>query len=89
MTNAKNIEQAIEFAKWVATPEGSAMLGHGLLGQPGRQGRHRQAADAGSQPSSTTPPIRATRCQKLWWWPAQPAWFIKLRGEYADKWKAA
>jgi spermidine/putrescine transport system substrate-binding protein len=26
---------------------------------------------------------------KLWWWPAQPGWFIKLRGEYADKWKAA
>jgi spermidine/putrescine transport system substrate-binding protein len=27
--------------------------------------------------------------QKLWWWPTQEAWFIKLRGEYADKWKAA
>jgi len=27
--------------------------------------------------------------QKLWWWPVQEAWFIKLRGEYADKFKAA
>ena len=26
---------------------------------------------------------------KLWWWPPQDAWFIKLRSEYADKWKAA
>ncbi len=27
--------------------------------------------------------------QKMWWWPAQDAWFLKLRGEYADKFKAA
>jgi spermidine/putrescine transport system substrate-binding protein len=26
---------------------------------------------------------------KLYWWPSQAAWFLKLRGEYADKWKSA
>ena len=27
--------------------------------------------------------------QKLWWWPHQDAWFVKLRSEYADKFIAA
>ena len=33
--------------------------------------------------------LRDEALQKLWWWPAQEAWFIAKRGEYADKYKAS
>ena len=47
MKNAKNVDQAHEFIKCVATPEGAAVLGHGLLVQPGRQGRDRSDGPGG------------------------------------------
>ena len=27
--------------------------------------------------------------EKLWWWPAQPTWFVSKRNEYADRFKSA
>ena len=47
MKNAANVEQAHEFAKLCRTPEGSAPVGNRLLGQPGRQGRDREARSGG------------------------------------------
>ena len=87
MTNAKNVEQAHEFAKWVATPEGSAVWATAFSANPVAKG----AIDLASAEVKEfyNAAFRATPLQKLWWWPEQQAWFIKLRGEYADKFKAA
>lgn len=87
MSNAKNVEQAHEFAKWVATPEGSAMWATAFSANPvGKGGIDKMDPEVTKFYNAAYP---GDALQKLWWWPAQEAWFIKLRGEYADKWKAA
>lgn len=87
MANAKNVEQAHEFAKWVATPDGSAMWATAFSANPvGKGGIDKMDPEVTKFYNAAYP---GDALQKLWWWPAQEAWFIKLRGEYADKWKAA
>jgi spermidine/putrescine transport system substrate-binding protein len=87
MANAKNAEQAHELAKWVATPEGSAMWATAFSANPvGKGGIEKMDPEVTKFYNAAYP---GDALQKLWWWPAQEAWFIKLRGEYADKWKAA
>jgi spermidine/putrescine transport system substrate-binding protein len=87
MKNAKNVEQAHAFAKWVASPEGSAAWATAFAANPVAKG----AIDLFSQEVKDfyNTALPGDAVQKLWWWPEQQAWFIKLRGEYADKWKAA
>jgi spermidine/putrescine transport system substrate-binding protein len=87
MANAKNVDQAHELAKWVATPEGSAMWATAFSANPVAKG----AIDLFSQEVKDfyNAALPGDAVQKLWWWPEQQAWFIKLRGEYADKFKAA
>jgi len=87
MKNAVNVDQAHEFAKWVATPEGSGMWATAFGGNPIAKG----GAD------TLAPEVAAfyaaafddAALKNLWWWPAQEAWFIAKRGEYADKFKSA
>ena len=87
MANAKNAEQAHELAKWVATAEGSAMWATAFSANPvGKGGIEKMDPEVTKFYNAAYP---GDALQKLWWWPAQEAWFIKLRGEYADKWKAA
>jgi spermidine/putrescine transport system substrate-binding protein len=87
MSNAKNVEQAHELAKWVSTAEGSAAWATAFSANPvGKGGIDLTAPDVKAFYHSAYP---SDALQKLWWWPQQEAWFIKLRGEYADKWKAA
>jgi len=87
MSNAKNVEQAEEFAKWVSTAEGSAAWATAFSANPvGKGGIDLTAADVKAFYASAYP---GDALQKLWWWPVQEAWFVKLRGEYADKFKAA
>ena len=47
LKNAKNVEQAHEFAKWVVHARRLGRLGDGLPRQPGRQGRHRSRPSRG------------------------------------------
>ena len=70
MKNAKNVEQAHEFAKFVATPEGRGAARRGLLGQPGRQGRDRPRRSRRCS-ASTTAAFPGDALSKLWWWPEQ------------------
>jgi len=87
MANAKNPEQAHEFAKWVSTAEGSALWASAFSANPvGKGGIDLTNEDVKKFYASAYP---GDALQKLYWWPTQEAWFIKLRGEYADKWKAA
>jgi spermidine/putrescine transport system substrate-binding protein len=87
LKDAKNVEQAHEFAKWIGTAEGSAMWATAFGANPVGKGGIDKTSDAvkafyaGSFPGDSL--------SKLYWWPTQQAWFLKLRGEYADKWKAA
>ncbi len=87
MSNAKNVEQASEFVKWVSSAEGSAMWATAFSANPvGKGGIDLTAPEVKEFYTAAYP---ADALQKLWWWPAQAAWFLKLRGEYADKFKAA
>ena len=87
LKNAKNVDQAHEFAKWVATPKGSSMWANAFSANPVAKGAIDLAsAEVKAFYNSALP---GDAVKNLWWWPAQEAWFIKLRGEYADKFKAA
>lgn len=87
MSNAKNTEQATELAKWVSTAKGSAAWASAFSANAVGKGGPDLADPKVKDFYNAAYPGDAL--SKLWWWPAQPGWFIKLRGEYADKWKAA
>jgi spermidine/putrescine transport system substrate-binding protein len=87
LSNAKNVEQAHAFAKWVSTAEGSAGWASAFSANAvGKGGIDLADPDVKTFYANSYP---GDALQKLWWWPPQDAWFVKLRGEYADKWKAA
>jgi spermidine/putrescine transport system substrate-binding protein len=87
MANAKNVEQAHEFAKWLSTAQGAAAWAKAFSANPvGRGAIELADPDVTAFYNAAYP---GDALQKLWWWPAQAAWFLKLRGEYADKWRAA
>ena len=87
LTGAKNSEQAHAFAKWISTAEGAAAWASAFSANPvGKGGIEKMSPDVAKFYAAAYP---GDALAKLWWWPAQAAWFIKLRGEYADKWKAA
>jgi spermidine/putrescine transport system substrate-binding protein len=87
MKNAKNVEQAHEWANFLASAEGSALHAKTFSANPTAKGAIDLADPAVVAFYKASYPGDAL--EKLYWWPAQAAWFIKLRGEYADKWKAA
>ena len=87
LANAKNVPQAHAFAKWVATAEGSSMWAAAFSANPVAKGAIELASPEVQAFYNAALPGDAVR--NLWWWPEQQAWFIALRGEYADKFIAA
>jgi spermidine/putrescine transport system substrate-binding protein len=87
LKGAKNVDQAHEFAKWVGTAEGSALWATAFGANPVGKGGIDKTSDEVKKFYAASFPGDAL--SKLWWWPVQEAWFLKLRGEYSDKWKAA
>ena len=87
MTNAKNVEQAHAFAKWISTADGASAWASDFKANPVGKGAIEKMDPAVSAFYAAAYPGDALT--KLWWWPAQPAWWTKTRGEYADKWKSA
>ena len=87
LKGAKNVDQATEFVKWIATPDGSAMWATAFGANPVAKGGIEKTSDAVK--AFYTASFPGDALSKLWWWPVQEAWFLKLRGEYADKWKSA
>ncbi|NBB48541.1 extracellular solute-binding protein [Rhizobium sp. CRIBSB] len=87
LKNAKNVEQAHEFAKWVSTAEGSALWATAFSANPVGKGGIDLMDPAVSEFYKASFPGDAV--SKLYWWPSQAAWFLAKRGEYADKYKAA
>ena len=87
MKNAKNVDQAHEFAKWISTADGSAAWASAFKANPvGKEGIAKMDPAVTAFYNAAYP---GDALSKLWWWPAQAAWFIKLRSEYADKFQAA
>ncbi len=87
LKNAKNVEQAHEFAKWVSTAEGSALWATAFSANPVGKGGIDLMDPAVSEFYKESFPGDAV--SKMYWWPSQAAWFLSKRGEYADKYKAA
>ncbi len=87
LKNATNVEQAIEFAKFIATPEGSALHAAAFRANPVAKG----AIDL-ADPKVTAfykAAYPGDALSKLWWWPTQTSEYLTLRNEYADKFQAA
>lgn len=84
---ATNVEQAAAFANFVSGPDGSALNATAFSANPaGLGGIEKMDAEVTKFYKAAYP---GDAVSKLWWWPAQEAWFLRMRGEYADKWKAA
>ena len=87
MKNAKNVEQAIAWANFIASPAGSAANAKAFSANPVGKG----AIDL-ADPTVTAfykAAYPGDALSKLWWWPVQSSSFLKLRAEYADKFIAA
>lgn len=83
MKNAWNIDQAHALAAFFATPEGSAAQAKNFSANPTVKGAIELADDAVLQFYKAAYPGDAL--DRLWWWPAQPDWFLDLRNEYARR----
>lgn len=87
MKNAVNVDQAHELAKFVSTPEGSAMWATAFSSNPvGKGSGEFMSPDVAAYYAGT---FNDEALSKLWWSPDQSAEFIAKRAEYADKYKAA
>ncbi|MFP5479303.1 MAG: extracellular solute-binding protein [Alphaproteobacteria bacterium] len=87
MKNATNVDQAHELAKFISTPEGSAIWATAFSSNPVSQGGYEQLGPEVADYYGKF--LTAETSANLWWWPAQSAEFIAKRTEYADKYKAA
>jgi spermidine/putrescine transport system substrate-binding protein len=87
MKNATNTEQAHELAKFISTPEGSAIWATAFSSNPVSQGGYALLGPEVAEYYGGF--LTAETSANLWWWPPQSAEFIAKRTEYADKYKAA
>jgi spermidine/putrescine transport system substrate-binding protein len=87
MKNAKNLEQAVEWANFQATPEGGAAMAKAYAANPVGKGAVELLDPANVAFYNAAFPGDAL--SKLWWWPVQTSSYLKLRAEYADKFIAA
>jgi spermidine/putrescine transport system substrate-binding protein len=87
MKNAKNVDQAYEWIKFMATPEGSAAEAKAFSANPSAKGAIDLADPTISAFYKAAYPEDAL--DKLWWWPSASSSFVKLRSKYADEFIAA
>jgi spermidine/putrescine transport system substrate-binding protein len=86
-TGAKNIEQAYAWLQYVHSPEASAKVAEGSGYNPVCKGSDALlSAEAKKNFNEAYPDDALSR---LWPRPAEPSWFAELRGQYAEKFKAA
>jgi spermidine/putrescine transport system substrate-binding protein len=87
LRNATNVEQATAFTNYVSSPEGSALNATAFSANPTGKGAAALLDPKVAAFSKAAYPGDAL--QRLWWWPAQDAWFLTMRNEYADRFQAA
>ncbi len=85
--DAKNVEQAEAFIKWLNTPKGAALWGTAFTANPCSKGSVELLAQPVKDQYNSAFPGDAL--SKLWWWPSQPTWYLGVRNEYADKFQAS
>jgi spermidine/putrescine transport system substrate-binding protein len=86
-SGAKNIDQAYAWLNYVHTPEASAKVADGSGYNPICKGSDALLSAAAKKNFQEAYPDDAL--DKLWNRIPEPAWFGDLRGEYAEKFKAA
>ena len=82
-----NTTQTYAFLKWFNTPEATAMWAQAYNANPIGKDSENSLSEATKAFLAMAYPGDAL--QKLWWWPAQPTWFVSKRNEYADRFKSA
>ena len=87
LKGAKNVEQAHEWAKWMATAEGGAMWAKAFAANPTAKGAVEKADDKQKKFFAAAYPGDAL--SKIWFWPTSPSWFVEKRTEYAKKFMSA
>ncbi len=85
--DAKNVEQAEAFIRWLNTPKGAAMWAGAFTANPCSKGSVELLAQPVKDQYNSAFPGDAL--SKLWWWPSQPTWYLGVRNEYADKFQAS
>jgi spermidine/putrescine transport system substrate-binding protein len=84
---AKNVDQVYEFLNYLQTPEVSAMVADGSGYNPVVTGAAEKTSEAFKKNFQEAYPGDALK--GLWHRPPEPSWYAELRGQYADKFKAA
>ncbi|WP_406649625.1 extracellular solute-binding protein [Aliisedimentitalea scapharcae] len=76
-----------DWIAWVNTPKGSALYASALGVNPCAKGAaDLMPGDMRAFFRASYPPEALTR---LWWQPEQPVWFVRNRGDYARRYRAA
>ncbi|MEP4038428.1 extracellular solute-binding protein [Pseudophaeobacter sp.] len=78
---------AQDWIAWVNTPKGSALYASALGVNPCAKGATDLMPEEMRAFYETS--YTAEALNKLWWQPEQPLWFVKNRGDYARKYRAA
>lgn len=84
---AKNVDQAYEYLRWISRPKNGVRWGVANQGLSSAAGSIDLLTGPFKDFSVKAYPPEAVA--KMWWWPAQEPWFIKLRGEYSDRFRSA
>ena len=84
---AKNLEQAYEWLKYIHTAEASAKAAENSGYNPSAIGADKLLSDKARAIFNEAYPGKSI--DNMWWRPVEPTWFAELRGQYAEKFKAA
>lgn len=87
LKGAQNIEAAHQWAAFINSPEGSVMWGS-VFGANGMAAGAIEAMSA-EQAAFFSAAYPGDALSKLWWWPAQEAWYVTKRTEYAERFMSA
>jgi spermidine/putrescine transport system substrate-binding protein len=82
---AKNLAQAQAWLTWIVSADGAGKWAAAYGANPVAK----NAVVAEDQKRFMADSFPGDALAKLWWWPAQPSWFVSKRNEYADRFKSA
>jgi spermidine/putrescine transport system substrate-binding protein len=82
-----NVAAAYTWLAWFNTPDATAMWAQAYAANPiGKDSEGKLTEDSKKFLAMAYP---GDALKNLWWWPAQPTWFVSKRNEYADRFKSA
>jgi spermidine/putrescine transport system substrate-binding protein len=87
MKSAKNLDQVYEFINYLHTPEVSAQVSDGSNYNPVVTGADALTSEAFKKNFQEAYPGDAL--DRVWPWPAEPAWYAEIRSQYVDQFVAA